>query len=1592
MSISIIDVQSVGGSFTVALPAFASPAAGDCIVVACAEYNNATPSTPTDNFGNTYVLIGTTHHAGAAGLAVWIASGIAATGPLTVTCPTGAQWTACVGWLIRGAGSSPYNGDWTVADWIAGGTPTVGPTSPAPAANSLMLAFANVAGATAIGEQSGWNTTGVNGFTSTMSTAAKRGDWASNNDIWSMYKITSAVETPTWPTSTGVAWVAIALSLAPDTGGPSAAAGSASGTSSASATGASLLPTTGTSSGTSTASAEGFSAVTVSAGAGSAEGTSSADASGLSIGVAAASGSAGGGATGSATGLSLFTAAGLAAGLAIGLAVGAASGTQAAVGSAEGTSSVLGVSSVTPRRLYFPTSGTPPIFPAYSTDWTTTSFGSRSTGQFDNVGSSSSFPSATSSSSSPQLHLVRQYVYPALLAQTITGTVKGQIRAKTTGGFQGTVVLGIRVFSADGLTLRGTLLAPTASSASTVPPRLSTAFTNRPFLDGSDSPSIALTPVTCLYSDILVVELGVRSNDPTPGGTGSVTTTTSFSGVDLPEDSTTISNQNPWIEFPLGVLFSTLVESLGTSHGLSTVLGTSQLIHTGVGSAAGISVVEGDGPGLLHIVGSAAGTSDASAVGFAAGVHAAVGSITGTSDASGVSENVALGLAEAEGLSTVEAVGFTLPPRFLAPEIDDDSWGGPLTFLWTQVSGPDVVDILNPADSATDVDFPTTGGAYIFRLTVSRAFDALVGTIDIRVFVVSSVVVDPTIPVYGVSLVSAPSDYVLLSNQQAAKNLRGYTNSGQYSNGLTFPTSGWVGYAGTAYLPEGRWPAPGGNTVYFASPDVAARLSGVLDAVSTYGPGPVTVTANGAPLNVKVNSSSISQSLGQAASCSFSMVDNPPAEPPEEVIFPDSPTSAPVLSSAPTTDSTESFTPGTYWVVVTFVYSDGRESLPGPSSNSVAFGGSEDFLVTNIPAAPSGVTARRVYLHFGSWVGLAQFFGSEDSWTGNMRTRWTGKNQPPGIPLAPVGQAAILDVGNEVVLERDGVRLFGGICLSVTITYDEGVPTYNPSVAGYAWHLGRIHITKTYTDWGIDAIARDILNLVPGGLQYAGIYGLPPVTIAFTDATAADALAQLTKLHQGLHFDVDFFKRLHFAVIESSGDPEPLTINHKSMRNLSLTKSINGTVNRVRVYYTIPGSGGSGSNSGVVGWRQEFDTFSPDTNEVIPAGDNDGDPPFGSSVIRVGSLQGYATIPDVGSSTGFAGRNGGGTINVNGHLVTYGSWFDDWINPITYRILISSVNLKALADSTGQLPTGSYQYFLTGVTSDGESSMIGASSKIDVGQRLPIYAEITRNVTTVVDPIAEIYRTDVVTSQGPLLGYTEPTTAVEIWILGVQGPTQAIKRLTGINVYRISVEDRRNGDIPHDPTRDNYAWFVGSVGPRGGMFVDKVSRANLAPNLGIPSGRGNADVLGHFLSNCQWQGNATDVGSADAPPTFVDVNDSQAQSNMSSLLGGGSGVIEAAPIQGGEISMWDAYSLGQAFLRQQSGPQSSVTVSVKDQQAQPGAILDVSMPEPIGREHLKIQQVGVTGFELGVAHEETITAATIITTLDDLLRAAAHKA
>ena len=201
---------------------------------------------------------------------------------------------------------------------------------------------------------------------------------------------------------------------------------------------------------------------------------------------------------------------------------------------------------MTATRFYLPSTGAAAVSPAFTLSgfsWTHTASADRIAAVTTKINSAVTDKVVVGTSGIGIDQLFRQYVSAPIPAQTIGGTVKGQIRAlEETTSADARAQIVIYVVSNDGSTLRGVLYAgDTGALASEF---TNTARQNRKFPRSSP---VSLSSVAASTNDRIVMEIGARRS-----GSSYVDVYLVFgdnSATDLAEDETTAAENNPWIEF-----------------------------------------------------------------------------------------------------------------------------------------------------------------------------------------------------------------------------------------------------------------------------------------------------------------------------------------------------------------------------------------------------------------------------------------------------------------------------------------------------------------------------------------------------------------------------------------------------------------------------------------------------------------------------------------------------------------------------------------------------------------------------------------------------------------------------------------------------------------------------------------------------------------------------------------------------------------------------------------------------------------------------------------------------------------------------------
>lgn len=135
-----------------------------------------------------------------------------------------------------------------------------------------------------------------------------------------------------------------------------------------------------------------------------------------------------------------------------------------------------------------------------------------------------------------------------LAAQTISGTVKGQMRGQESSIVaDATPAMAVKLVQPSGAD-RAVLLAQTASDSATAGNEFVTTLTNARFKNAAEVAAIPLTTQSAEAGDYLVIEWGFR----TGGGTNNNITLSygNNSATDLTDADTTVTAaNNPWWEF-----------------------------------------------------------------------------------------------------------------------------------------------------------------------------------------------------------------------------------------------------------------------------------------------------------------------------------------------------------------------------------------------------------------------------------------------------------------------------------------------------------------------------------------------------------------------------------------------------------------------------------------------------------------------------------------------------------------------------------------------------------------------------------------------------------------------------------------------------------------------------------------------------------------------------------------------------------------------------------------------------------------------------------------------------------------------------------
>jgi len=195
-------------------------------------------------------------------------------------------------------------------------------------------------------------------------------------------------------------------------------------------------------------------------------------------------------------------------------------------------------------RFYLPTTGTPPVSPAFDAGWEQTGQADRITmlpkGTLSTVGSVASNTITVPITTTQDL-LCRQYVSNPIPPQRITGTVSGVFSpTEALAAANCKLAVVVKVVSQDGGTERGTLF----STFSTGTEFATTSTTNSRIV-----PVSAITELTTQPGDRLVIEVGANAAAPSSATSYNITFNTNKSSDLALTAGANGTLGNNWFEF-----------------------------------------------------------------------------------------------------------------------------------------------------------------------------------------------------------------------------------------------------------------------------------------------------------------------------------------------------------------------------------------------------------------------------------------------------------------------------------------------------------------------------------------------------------------------------------------------------------------------------------------------------------------------------------------------------------------------------------------------------------------------------------------------------------------------------------------------------------------------------------------------------------------------------------------------------------------------------------------------------------------------------------------------------------------------------------
>lgn len=169
------------------------------------------------------------------------------------------------------------------------------------------------------------------------------------------------------------------------------------------------------------------------------------------------------------------------------------------------------------------------------------------------------------------------------------------------------------------------------------------------------------------------------------------------------------------------------------------------------------------------------------------------------------------------------------------------------------------------------------------------------------------------------------------------------------------------------------------------------------------------------------------------------------------------------------------------------------------------------------------------------------------------------------VEKAP-GDTFVPALNDEVIVTRDGTRIFGGI---ITTISDQlvGADTlrFTINAIDYAFLLNRKLVTARYTDQTIEDIIADIISVYAPDFTVSGVVAnITVASIAFNRITVSECLRKLADL-VNYNWYVDYFKDVHFFATNGEAAPFDVVDGVFIQDSLKISRDLSQIRNRIIV-------------------------------------------------------------------------------------------------------------------------------------------------------------------------------------------------------------------------------------------------------------------------------------------------------------------------------------------------------------------------------------------------------------------------------------------